>query len=150
MHSSKADADLRRSLDEIAAVLERHRVLDSLAHRQNAPNRDLLEELQRRQNLVDMQRRVRSLHAADLAFVLQSLPQDDRVLLWGEIDPHQAADTLLELEPAVRDPLIAATDHGQLKTIVGQLDLPDLAWLSEAIPPDVMREVSSQLESSQQ
>jgi magnesium transporter len=89
-------------LGEIAAVLERHRVLDSLAHRQDTPNRALVEQLQRRQNLVDMQRRVRALHPADLAFILESLPQDDRLLLWREIDARQAAETLVELDAAAR------------------------------------------------
>ena len=133
-----------------AAVLDRHRVLDSLAHRQETPNRDLVEQLQRRQNLVDMQRRVRALHPADLAFILESFPQEDRLLLWGEIEARQAAETLVELDPAARDPLIDATDRQRLIGIVTQLDLHDLAWLSEALPEDVMREVSGSLGSGDQ
>ena len=150
MQSSRSEADLRQTLDEIVAVLERHRVLDSLAHRQDTPNRDLVEQLQRRQNLVDMQRRVRALHPADLAFILESLPQEDRLLLWGEIDARQAAETLVELDPAARDPLIDATERPRLVQIVTELDLHDLAWLSDALPEDVMREVSSSLGSGDQ
>src|SRR5262245_53202291 len=150
MQSAKAEADLRQALDEIAGLLERHRVLDSLAHRQNAPNRDVLEQLQHRQNLVDMQRRVRRLHPADLAYVLEMLPQDDRTLLLRGIDPQQAAETLVEIDPTVRDPLIEATDHARMKSIARELDLHDLAWLSDVIPEDVMREVSGSLESGDQ
>ena len=150
MQSSKSETDLRQTLDEVSAVLERHRVLDSLAHRQETPNRDLVEQLQRRQNLVDMQRRVRALHPADLAFILESLPQEDRLLLWVEIDDRHAADTLVELDPAVRDALIGATARKRLTCIVKELDLHDIAWLSEALPEDVIREVSGSLESGDQ
>jgi hypothetical protein len=45
MHSTNAAADFQHTLDEIVGLLERHRVLDSLAHRQHAPNRDVLEQL---------------------------------------------------------------------------------------------------------
>ena len=150
MQGSRSEADLRQTLDEISAVLDRHRVLDSLAHRQETPNRDLVEQLQRRQNLVDMQRRVRALHPADLAFILESLPQEDRLLLWGEMDARQAGETLVELDPAARDPLIDATDRQRLTGIVKQLDLHDLAWLADALPADIMREVSGSLGSGDQ
>ena len=150
LQSSRSEADLRHTLDEVAAVLERHRVLDSLAHRQDTPNRDVVEQLQRRQNLVDMQRRVHALHPADLAFILESLPQEDRLLLWAEIDDRHAAETLVELDSAVRDALIGATKRQRLTGIVKELDLHDIAWLSEALPEDVMREVSGSLERGDQ
>jgi magnesium transporter len=146
--SSRSEADLQSALEEITAVLERHRVLDLLAHRQETPNRAVVEQLQRRQNLVDMQRRVRALHPADLAFILESLPPADRLLLWKEIDARQAAETLVELSPVPRQSLIEATGRERLVEIVGKLDMHDLAWLSDALPEGVMQAVSDSLESS--
>src|SRR5262245_45230502 len=103
MELPKPEANVRETLQDIASLLERHRVLESLAQRQDTPNRDLVESLQRRQNVVDTQRRVRSLHPADLAFILEALPTDDRLVIWTDLDPRQAGETLTELEPATRD-----------------------------------------------
>jgi magnesium transporter len=150
MQSSRSADALRQELDEIVAMLERHRVLDSLAHRQDTPNRGLVEQLQRRQNLVDMQRRVRALHPADLAFILESLPQDDRSLLWHDMDARRAAESLVELNPSVREPLIETTARARLLEIAKQLDPDDLAWLSDALPEEVVREVMASLESGEQ
>ena len=58
------------SLAEVVRLLQRHRVLDTLTHRQEGARRELLEHLQHQQNLVELQTRCRSLHPADFAFVL--------------------------------------------------------------------------------
>jgi magnesium transporter len=150
MESPRPDVNLRETLDEIAALLERHRVLESLVQRQDTPHRDVLESLQRRQNIVDTQRRVRALHPADLAFILEALPYDDRLVIWHDLAARQAGETLIELESATRQSLIDATDRQRLIAIACQLDLHDLAWLADDFPEEVMREVSALLESDDQ
>jgi magnesium transporter len=150
MESPRPDVNLRETLDEIAALLERHRVLESLVQRQDTPHRDVLESLQRRQNIVDTQRRVRALHPADLAFILEALPYDDRLVIWHDLAARQAGETLIELESATRQSLIDATDRQRLIAIACQLDLHDLAWLADDLPEEVMREVSALLESDDQ
>ena len=54
--------DLDARTDEIVRLLERHRVLTTLAGRQQTARRDLLEQMQRRENLAELQRHVRGLH----------------------------------------------------------------------------------------
>jgi magnesium transporter len=145
MSNRRRDADLRQTSTEVKDLLERYRALEEWAHRQETPNRDLVEQLQRRQNLADLQRRVRVLHPADLAFLLESLPRDDRTLVWLEADPQQAAEALVEVDPAVRQALIGVTEHRRLAEILRTLDLDDLAWLADSIPEDVLHEVSRSL-----
>jgi magnesium transporter len=139
------ETDLRATVEEITRLLERHRVLEEFAHRQDTPQRELLEQMQHRQNLVDMQRRLRNLHPADLAFVLESLPREERQLIWGEVDPHQAGEALVEMEAAVRDALIGVTDRRRLTDILRALDFDDLAWLADSVPDDTLREVTRTL-----
>ncbi len=72
------DANTEGRLEEVIAevdrMLERHRLLEAVARRQETPRSALLEEMQHRQNLVELHKRLRSMHPADLAHVLESLP----------------------------------------------------------------------------
>ena len=119
--------------------------LEGAGARQDTPKRELVEQLQHRQNLVELQRRVRLLHQADLAFVLQSLPRDDRLLIWHEVDSRQAAETLIEMEPAAGKLLVEATPRKRLKEIVSELDLDDLASLSDILPEETLQNVGQSL-----
>jgi magnesium transporter len=50
MTTVRPESRLQQSLDDVTRVLDRHRVLETLTHRQEGPKRDLLESLQHRQN----------------------------------------------------------------------------------------------------
>ncbi|MGE3510475.1 MAG: magnesium transporter [Vicinamibacterales bacterium] len=149
MPTRTSDAERQRIIEDIGRLLERHRVLDALARRQASDRRDVIEDLQHRQNAADVQRRVKLLHPADLAFVLESLPVADRRLIWRDLDDTQAADALLELDTAVRDGLLGATPTRRLVDILRRLDPHDLGWLSESIPPAVLQQVVGDLDDAE-
>src|SRR5687768_13903527 len=121
MQERRIAANLRQTLDEMTELLQHHRALEALARRQDTPQRGIVEQLQRRQNQVELQRRVSPLHLADLAFVLGSMPHDDRLLIWAALDSRQAAEVLVELEPSARTSLIAQTERRRLKEIASHL-----------------------------
>jgi magnesium transporter len=148
MTSFRSDARLQQSLDEITRLLDKHRVLDNLAQRQEGPKRDLLERLQHRQNLVELQRRLQTMHAADVAFALEALPPDDRRTVWEQLDAERAGPVLTEVTQAVLHWLIEATTSDRLVAVLSTLDPDDLGYISEALPPAVLREVSGALESA--
>jgi magnesium transporter len=66
---------LQEAFTDVARLLEKHRVLETLARRQEGPRRDVIEHLQHRQNLVELDKRLRLMHAADVAYVLEALPR---------------------------------------------------------------------------
>lgn len=140
------EAERASIIEDIVRLLERHKVLEELARRQVAGNRRLIEDLQHRQNVAEIQRRVRHLHPADLAFVLESLPRTDRLAVWGDVDDTHAADALVELDESVRDGLLAATSPRRQVAILTHLDVDDLAWLAGAVPPDVLEQVTRSLD----
>jgi magnesium transporter len=150
MSNQTRETDLRETVLGITQLLQRYQVLEELAHRQETPNRELLATLQQRQNLADLGRRIGALHPADLAFVLESLPRDERLLVWRETSPRQAAEALVELDPAVRSSLVAATDREPLTGILQVLDLDDLAWIADSVPDDILREVTKSLGDADQ
>ena len=110
----RSEARLQQSLDEVTRLLDKHRVLETLAHRQEGPKRDLLESLQHRQNLAELSKRVRAMHGADLAFVLEALPPDDRRLVWEQASPEQAGRAFVEVAGVVREWLVEATPQEAL------------------------------------
>lgn len=105
----RSEARLQQSLDEVTRLLDKHRVLETLAHRQEGPKRDLLEGLQHRQNLAELGKFVRTMHGADLAFVLESLRPDDRRLVWEQATPEQAGRAFVEVTSVVREWLVEET-----------------------------------------
>ena len=144
----RSEARLQQSLDEVTRLLDKHRVLETLAHRQEGPKRDLLEGLQHRQNLAELGKRVRTMHGADLAFVLEALRPDDRRLVWEQAPPDQAGLAFVEVTGVVREWLVEATPHDGLVRMLLTLDPEDLGYVSESIPKEILKDVSRALESA--
>ena len=111
MPTHHSETRLAQSLGEIVRLLDRHRVLEAMAHQQDSPKRDLLEQLQHRQNVAELGKRLRAMHAADIAYVLEALPPDDRLAVWKEVAPEQAPEVFVEMSDAVRRFLIAESDR---------------------------------------
>ncbi len=145
------EANTERRLEEVVAevdrLLERHRLLEAVARRQDTPRSALLEEMQHRQNLVELHRRLKTLHPADLGHILESLPISDRLVVWGELSPNLAGQALTEVSPGVRESLIEHTSREALVGMLRELDADDLRYLSESVPADVVDEVSGLLDA---
>ena len=142
MTTVRSQARLQQNLAEITRLLERHRVLDTLSHRQEGPRRELIEQLQHRQNLVELHRRVRTMHAADLAYILEALPLDDRCVVWEQIPPELAGPVFVEVSDAVRDSLVTFSSTDDLVTALSALDAGDLHHVAESLPEDVLNRLS--------
>src|SRR5687768_5035815 len=104
-----SEIQLQTTAAEIRRLLERHRVLETLARQQDTTHSVVLESLQHRQNLVELQRRVSVLHPADIAHLLDSLSGDDRSIVWRELGPRLAGQALVEVSTEVREALIDET-----------------------------------------
>jgi magnesium transporter len=148
MTTVRSEARLQQSLGEITRLLEKHRVLESLTHRQEGPRRDLLENLQQRQNEAELRKRVRLMHAADLAYVLEALPLEYRRTVWHQVPPDLAGTVFVEVSAAVRDSLVAVTPREDLIALLSTLDPEDLGYVSESLPEEVVDELSEALGSS--
>jgi magnesium transporter len=149
MSLAAPDRRLDQALEDVTRLLEKHRVLSAITHRQEGPKRDLLEQLQHRQNLTELHARVNPLHPADLAHVLERLVPDERQLIWQELEDRQRGEVLLEISSAVRDSLIEATSQESLIAATSHLDADDLAYLADALPEDVLRTASRRLDAGE-
>jgi magnesium transporter len=147
MSTLQPESRLQQSLDEVTRLLDRHRVLETLTHRQEGPKRDLLESLQHRQNLVELHKRLRAMHPADVAFVLEALPPDERATVWDQIPSDRAGLVFVEVSTVVRAWLVERTRHDALVILLTTLDPEDLGYVSDEVPRAVVEEVSRALES---
>ncbi len=148
MANVRSEAHLQASVADIRRLIDRHRVLEVLAARQEGPKRGLLEDLQHRQNTAELQRHVRSLHAADVAYALEALPPDDRRSVWDQVSEEQAARVFVEVDAVVRESLVDVTPRDAMVRLLTSLDPEDLAYVSDAVPADVLARVSGALESA--
>jgi magnesium transporter len=147
MYAARSQDKLQESLRQVQDLLERHRVLEELTHKQATQKRDLLESLVHRQNLAEIHNRVRSLHPADLAFILEALPREHRLLVWTQLAPARGAQVLVEVSPTVRQSLMEGMERPALLETLRAMDPEDLAYVADDVGEDVRREVYAGLDA---
>jgi len=87
-----------------------------------------------------------SLHPAELARLLESLPQRERAVIWEMVDPENEGDVLVELADEVRDGLIAGMPTDELMIAIEGMELDDLADLVADLPEALTRQVLRSLD----
>ncbi len=85
------------------------------------------------------------LHPADIAWILEALPLDERLAVWNLVKSESDGDILVEVNDGVRETLIEAMDRDELVDAVETLDTDEIADLVDDLPPDVMAEVQEGL-----
>ena len=91
----------------------------------------------------DLRLLLEELHPADVADVLESLPQEERMLVWHLATPEEDGEVLLEVSDAVRESLIDAMDREELLAAVDDLDADELAELADDLPQEIVDEALS-------
>ena len=137
---------LQESLQQVIALLNKHRLVEELVHKQDMPKHDLVESLVHKQNLVELQKKLDELHPADVAYILESLPLEQRLEVWELVKAERDGEILLEVSDAVRQTLIADMDSDELLAVAEQLDTDELADLAPDFPKDVLQELLESLD----
>jgi len=89
---------------------------------------------------------LKSLSAAEIGDLLESLPVAKRLAVWEMTDPSLDGDVLVEVNDEVRASLIRGTSPEDLVAAVDDLDLDDLADILDDLPDAVTREVLRSLD----
>lgn len=140
---------LHEQLDAIIDLLRRHKLVEQVAHSQHGPHQDLVDSLLHRQHLVELQRQLDGLHPADIAYILEALPLEDRLTVWQLVKADRDGEILLEVSDAVRESLIADMDQGEILAAVEPLEADELADLVEDLPTEVLPELMASLDAQQ-
>ncbi|HDZ56332.1 MAG TPA: magnesium transporter [Pseudomonas xinjiangensis] len=133
----KSQESLQDRLEQVVLLLDRHQ------------NRDPAEPGQQSRHLEELQRKLEELHPADIAYILESLPHDERLAVWQLVKSERDGEILLEVSDAVRETLIADMDNHEIIAAANTLDADELADLAPDLPRDVVRELMDTLDAQQ-
>ncbi|NLC36053.1 MAG: magnesium transporter, partial [Alcaligenaceae bacterium] len=131
----------------LQSILKRQEVVEALARRQYEEDdrSNLLEGLLHRQHENEIRAIINDLHPSDIAFILESLPVQERQAVWYLVSTEHDADVLLEVEDWARESLIESMDHEELVAATELMDADEIADLAPDLPPDVVAEVQKGL-----
>ncbi len=140
---------LQESLQLIVELLDKHELVENLVHKQeqDGPKQELVESIVHRQNIALLQKKLESLHPADVAYILEALPLEKRLYVWDLVKADRDGEILLEVSDAVRQTLIADMDSDELLAAAEQLDTDELADLAPDLPKDVLQELLDSLDT---
>ena len=146
LHEDKAKEHVEDSLEQVMDLLARHRLVESLVHKQDMPRHELVESLVHKQNLAELTKKLDDMHPADVAYVLEALPLEDRMLVWDLVGAERHGEILLEVSDAVRETLIESMDNRELVAAAASLDTDEIADLAPDLPKDVVQELMKSLD----
>jgi magnesium transporter len=88
-----------------------------------------------------VRRLVNTLSPAEIGDLLESLPLNQRLIVWGLVDPEDDGEVLVHVGDDVRASLISDMDTQELVAAADTLDIDDLADLVEDLPGNLVAEV---------
>ncbi len=91
--------------------------------------------------LAQVERELRSLHPAEIAHLMESLPHEQREIVWELVPPEDEGDVLVHLNDDVRARLIRDMDNSELLAAAEGLDTDELADILSHYPDDVTEQV---------
>src|SRR5690606_1563383 len=89
--------DAQLALQRLQAILKRQEVVEALARRQyeSDDRSNLLEGMLHRQHENEIRAIVNELHPSDIAFILESLPENERQAVWQLVDAQHDDNGLI-------------------------------------------------------
>jgi magnesium transporter len=107
--------------------------------------REIQELIPDKARSAELHARLDALHPADIAYLLEALPLDERLAVWNLVKADRDGEILLEVSEAVREWLIEAMDSAELVAAAETLEADELADIAADLPAGVMEEVVQSL-----
>src|SRR3954470_23159075 len=93
----------------------------------------------------ELRARLDALHPADIAYILEALPLEERLAVWEVVKADRDGDILIEVSDAVRESLIASMNPAELVAAAETLEADELADIAPDLPASVIEEVVQSL-----
>jgi len=93
------------------------------------------------------QRMINSMHPAEIAQLIESLPPAKREIIWEFVEPELEGDVLIELNEEVRAELISGMDAEELIAATEDMEVDDLADLVGDLPETLNQRVLQSMDA---
>ncbi|MDD2948836.1 MAG: magnesium transporter, partial [Rugosibacter sp.] len=80
-------AEVQDSLREVQTLLAQQKRVESLVHRQDMPRQALIETMVHKQHLNALRDKLANMAPANVARILEALPQDESLQVWDLVAP---------------------------------------------------------------
>lgn len=135
-------------LQQVLHLMEKHALVESMTQQQelsNGEQHELLDKMLHKRHLAELREKLDELHPADIAYILEALPIDQRLMLWDLVKADRDGEILIEVSDAVRDSLISTMSREELRVATEHLDADEIADLAPDLPQNVIRDVFKSL-----
>ncbi|RLJ68406.1 magnesium and cobalt transport protein CorA [Sulfurisoma sediminicola] len=119
----RAEDPLEQHLSEVQLLLSRHRRVEEVVHRQEMPRHELVEDIVHKQHLVELQRLLDRLDTSYIARILETLPEEDRLVTWQQVDEARCDDILEIVSDDVREELVGARPYASVRNMLNAFEL---------------------------
>src|SRR5262245_35191540 len=148
-----APTSVQDALARVTGLLRQHRLVEGLVREQGeeepgeaaARAAELAESEVYKKSAATLQLELDRLHPADIAYILEALPLDERLYIWDRVRASRDGDILLEVSDAVRESLISSMDTEELVAATETLEADEIADLAPDLPQEVMDDVFQSL-----
>lgn len=94
----------------------------------------------------EVERLLGEMHPAEIANLLESLPTDERGIVWELVNPEVDGEVLAYVNDNVRATLISGMDSDELVAAAERLETDDLADILPEMPEEVIQQVLATLD----
>ncbi|MEE9548461.1 MAG: magnesium transporter, partial [Nitrosomonadaceae bacterium] len=137
-HNDLETKNLQQNLQRVIYLLSKYKLVEGFVQMQEFPHQELDKSLAHKQDLLELQGLLDKFHPADIAYILEALPLEDRLMIWDLVKAERDGEILLETSDAVRETLIATMDSGELVAATELLDADEIADLAPDLPRNVL------------
>lgn len=108
---------------KVKSMIERHKLVEDLVHRQDMQRHDLVESMVHQNNLSELRRLVEKLEAAEAARLLESLSADERQVIWQLVSEERKEEILLVVSDSVRVEFVSEPKPQSQSMVIRVFDL---------------------------
>jgi len=128
------------SYQAVLDLLQKHKLIADLVHKQDMPHHGLVETLVRKENMARLQQILNHLPPSEVGHILEALPPADQLLIWEHLDDNHKQPILLEAPISVLQ-ILGNQDYKTEKSRVKAFDLHEgrLHEISINTPQDLLK-----------
>lgn len=115
--------------------------MESAQPRTNEAHIEVVGDLLKGGQLQPVKRMLNALTPREIAHLLESLPLDERRLVWGLVEPDISGEVLVDLADNVRKSLLDEIEAHEIAASAEGLDTDDLADLIQQLPDQITRQI---------